>query len=253
MSLDNEVWIEPGDGSEKQLAIWRPDLSGTPKGALILVHSMGDQPLTSKTMRPLQDHLSLQGWASLSIGGPEVNKTSAPLKQTELQARAVSTLNAAMAFLHSKGQYNIALLGDGLGNAWVWSFAQQLTGMPETGPAKTQTLRSNTQSAEVSYDIRAIIMLNTHDAMLANPYLDEAFSQWPAKAPYPILDIYVENYGHSSPLAKKRRDQARQLGLTKYRQKRFPATPPLHLTEQNALFKYIRGFLDSQAEGIQLR
>jgi hypothetical protein len=80
--LDNEInsgevkWIDTAAGQDtegndsKFLALWRPDATGNPYGALLLLHGDGQTADAPGTINPIRENLSLFGWATLAISLP---------------------------------------------------------------------------------------------------------------------------------------------------------------------------------------
>jgi hypothetical protein len=81
---DALVWLETPT-KNKFLALWRPDRSGNPRGALLIVHSEGEHLAWPDTIRPLHASLPDHGWATLAVSlpdpaNPQIPKRTLPLK-----------------------------------------------------------------------------------------------------------------------------------------------------------------------------
>lgn len=63
------VKLQTGDG--EFIGIWQEDTSGTPVGALLMLHDASQMPDWPGQLQPLRQYLSQHGWATLSIGLPE--------------------------------------------------------------------------------------------------------------------------------------------------------------------------------------
>lgn len=63
---------------EQFMALWKPDTTGTPFGAVLILHGLGDTLNTPHTVRALRANLSLFGWATLSIGLPPLKPNQVP-------------------------------------------------------------------------------------------------------------------------------------------------------------------------------
>lgn len=81
------------------------DLSGQPRGAVIILHDSGQHPSWPFTAAALIDDLPLHGWDTLNIELP------APAIDSEAQAR----ITAAIKYYADQNQRNIALIGFGSG------------------------------------------------------------------------------------------------------------------------------------------
>lgn len=64
-SFEQPEWIEAG--SEKMLALYRPDTSGTPLGAALILHRGEQPPWWSNATEQMRMELSDYGWATLMI------------------------------------------------------------------------------------------------------------------------------------------------------------------------------------------
>lgn len=66
-------------GADKQvLALWRPDTSGEPFGAVLILHDDGEHPDWPKTIHPLRTNLPQFGWATLAISMPDTGVRKIP-------------------------------------------------------------------------------------------------------------------------------------------------------------------------------
>ena len=67
---DAFIWLETPT-KDKFLVLWRPDRSGIPRGALLIVPSEGEHLAWPDTIRPLHTSLPDHGWATLAVSLPD--------------------------------------------------------------------------------------------------------------------------------------------------------------------------------------
>jgi hypothetical protein len=67
---DALIWLETPT-KDKFLVLWRPDRSGIPRGALLIVPSEGEHLAWPDTIRPLHNSLPDHGWATLAVSLPD--------------------------------------------------------------------------------------------------------------------------------------------------------------------------------------
>ncbi len=150
---------------------------------------------------------------------------------------ALARLQASIDFLHQQGQFNIVLLGHGIGAARAACFVNQL---PLANP--------NAQSRP----IRALVLVNPRNHIEGS---DINLPECLRDPQLPVLDVY-----HGRQLLDRREAQARlhrsrRLGLRNYQQLRLP--PEAHLARssgnqegsESRLARRVRGFLERHARG----
>ncbi len=106
-------WLE-ADG-QKFLGIYTEDLSGTPKGGVIILHGIGAHPNWADVIYPLRTELPNYGWATLSIQMPILANEAELKDYIPLIKEATPRINAAQAFLKSKNVTPVALIAHSLG------------------------------------------------------------------------------------------------------------------------------------------
>jgi hypothetical protein len=74
-------WLETKDG--RFLAIWHQDVSGEPKGAALILPDENVNPASDSRLKNLQQYLSQNGWASLTLSLP-VQRESPPPENSHL-------------------------------------------------------------------------------------------------------------------------------------------------------------------------
>ncbi len=149
------------------------------------------------------------------------------------EERVSQRLQAAIAFLHSKGQFNIVLVGSG-------------TGATRAG----EYLRSLPPGSEANQrPIRALIMVNgrnhlpTGDANLVSCLTDSQL---------PVLDLYDNSNYRNQQEAATRKLHARRTRFAAYEQSQLAPLSASPEQLDNQLTRRIRGFLNKHARGVEL-
>ncbi len=147
-------------------------------------------------------------------------------------------LVAAMKFLHDKGQFNIVIMGSGVGAIRVHQFIKSITPVIEDEKLKEK----------IEKPIRASIILNAKNQ---HPFAQAPYKDWFFDPDIPILDIYTNN-------AQNRIDARVRKALGK--KKKAIAHSQIKLSElsyettwrENRLSRRIRSFLDAYVQGIEV-
>ncbi|VUD40370.1 hypothetical protein TDB9533_00156 [Thalassocella blandensis] len=69
------VWLGP---TQQVLALWRPETSGNPFGAVLILHDDGHHPDWPATINPVRNNLPQFGWATLSVSMPDTENKQIP-------------------------------------------------------------------------------------------------------------------------------------------------------------------------------
>ncbi len=175
----------------------------------------------------------------------EPEKEEAPQTPPKAPAedRAQERITAAIRWLNEQGQYNIAILGDGIGAIRASNFIAQVN-------------EENAASGNINI-IRGMVMLSPkHSVPSGETSLMTFFKQ----APMPTLDIYFGYQQHTLRAAQKRLHMARRAKFPQYQQLHLPETVSLPTVNRfntgnrqvgaNRLTQRIRGFLQKHARGV---
>lgn len=105
---------------DKFQARYIADLSGQPRGAVIILHDSGQHPTWPFTAAALIDDLPLHGWSTLNIELPApTSATAEPAAATPAalgsEAKTQARINAAIKYFTDQNQRNIVLVGFGSG------------------------------------------------------------------------------------------------------------------------------------------
>lgn len=116
--------------NEKFIALYSDEFTGTPRGAVIILHSMGGHADWPDVISPLRHSLPRHGWSTLSIQLPAFEKGARISDYSASINSAEQRIRAAIAHYKEMGNGNIVLLGHGLGAVMGASF---LAGNPDHG------------------------------------------------------------------------------------------------------------------------
>jgi len=306
---DSVVWL---DALEEQfLAIYEPEYTGAPQGAVLLLHGEGQHSSWPNTIKMIRSSLPRFGWNTLSMSLPnpdviphptrdvwpapdsqstpsegegEVNTegdsenadatpeqvpeggegneifndenntlgdgalppipnnrdsidTSAEVK-IPVEDRTVARIRAAMSYLNDQGQFNIVLLGDGVGAARAGHFFSRLPVPVITDP-----------DVKPIKPIRAVVIINARNH---NPLGDINLTSSLFDPEVPTLDIFFGLDKRNAYEAEQRKRYAQRHMHKIYKQVQLPAMSEVAQQGENRLSRRIRGFLQEHARGIKV-
>lgn len=165
--------------------------------------------------------------------------------ELEVQAR----IKAAMEYLNSRGQYNIVLLGQGLGAARAAAYLEAVTPPELTLPPGSQKNKRN--HSNVQRPIRALVLVNPRN-MLPSGEQEPMLVERILDRQLPILDIFYNLDYRDNIEAAARQRAAKQQQLSGYRQLQL-IWPTLERENQHSqLAKRVRGYLYKNARGVEI-
>ena len=308
---DSVVWL---DALEEQfLALYEREFTGSPLGAILLLHAEGQHSSWPQTIQMIRSSLPKYGWNTLSMSLPNPqaiphpkrdepapvqqpdtsNETegegpddaesvadsedeSSPVKATSgeeeeiydagqnglsdgsipeqipsnaaasvaelaipVEDRSLARIQAALSYLHDRGQFNIVLLGDGVGAARAGYFFTQLPS-PKTPKEGQKAIKP----------IRAVVILNARNHTPIGD-LDLLGSLFDPEVP--TLDIYFGQDRRNSMEAELRKQYTQRQQFQVYKQIRLPAMSNVSQQGENRLSRRIRGFLQEHARGVEVK
>ena len=232
-------------GGEKTLALFKQDTTGTPAGALLIIHDLGHNPDWPGPIRRLRRQLPNYGWSTLSI---QADHNKAPRTPNTMTAKADATpaeqnaqankmrleksrkalglrIRSAFKFLNRQGLYNIVVVAQG------------------THARFAVTILKDVPTSSIA----GFITLNiTHDN---DQRLEEIATQM-SKITAPILDL-VPELGHQHEFARFRITKTNQNLKKNYQQYTIPSANHAFAGAEDFLVKRIRGWLKTNAGGMQ--
>lgn len=245
------IWLD--EGKDRFFSIFMPDLSGTPKGGLIILHDVGSHPNQPEVIAPIRTKLPQHGWATLAIQLSPMKQVADYAKQQETTNKRI---NKAIEYLQQTGLGNIVLIGHGSG-----------------AMAASAYLANKPSSAIQGFVAISLAVLPKRDDPDNIPKLIENIS-------LPILDIYgsrdfssVTDSAHDRSMAarissdqatrQKRLEpymrsaqamssQQKRQGYIAYRQIRIEGASHDFRGSEEILTKRITGWLERHAKGVAI-
>jgi len=100
---------------QKFLAIYTPETTDKPRGAVILLHGQGVHPDWPQVISPLRTSLPAEGWATLSLQMPVLVNEAKETDYIPLFPEVGGRIKAGINFLDKKGIKQIIIVGHSLG------------------------------------------------------------------------------------------------------------------------------------------
>ncbi len=164
---------------------------------------------------------------------PAVGNTLSPEEVVEKR------LEAAIAFLHDKGLFNIIMVGSGSGAIRAHRFINQIT----------PKIDNPTLKAKFKKPVHALIMINATNQLSDT---EEPYTEWFNDPSIPVLDIYLKDGYSNESDAKMRKILAKQKRVETYEQVAISSLNSETHWDQNKLSRRIRGFLEKKVAGIEI-
>jgi len=225
--IDGEaVWLTAG--GQRFLAIFTPAETPETRGAAILLHGIGAHPDWPEVIHPLRTALPGYGWATLSLQMPVLANEAKASDYLPLFDEVAPRIHAGVKWLKLHGILNQVLIAHSLGTAMASDY---LAGKPD--PA-----------------IRAYVGIGMIEPK-ADPRLGNVAAL--KKIRLPVLDIYgSQDLDSVRQAAPARVRAARAAGNRRYTQVEMPGADHFFTDHENALMRRIRGWLQRQADGMEL-
>ncbi len=174
-----------------------------------------------------------------SVNSNAANNTKVPESQADqlkvpAEDIAVARLHAAINYLHQQGQFNIVLMGSGMGALRSVCFLKDIP-----------KLNESTQSRL----IRSLVMINARNRL---PNDDRQLHKCLNTPEMPVLDVYVGQDDRNHTEAKERRKYAHRKNYETYQQIRLPELARNTMLGENRLSRRVRGFLESHSRGVKI-
>lgn len=251
-------------GDESFLALWKPANADEPKGAVVIVPGADESADWPVAVGPLRNKLPDVGWASLSLTMPDAyndgvfaraadapatddkaaadkdkEKAPDPAASAEADAAAAAAqaaeqaerdkataekvfarIDSAVAFAQQNKAHSVVLLGHGTGAYWV---ARYMSERP--APA-----------------IQKLVMVTPVETALQKPSLVELLPTLKV----PTSDFVNRDLPVPRQQAKDRLDVSKRIKNAKFTQVALTAVPGNRASEQDQLFRRVRGWLEAE-------
>jgi Protein of unknown function (DUF3530) len=147
---------------------------------------------------------------------------------------AVARLHAAIDYLHQQGQFNIVLMGSGVGALRSVCFLKEIPALNATSQTRL---------------IRSLVIINARNRL---PNDDRQLHSCLDTPDMPVLDIYTGLEERNQVEAKERRKYAQRKRYETFQQLRLPELARNTMLGENRLSRRIRGFLEKHARGVKI-
>ncbi len=295
---------------EKFLALWQPDRTGNPFGAVLILNGEGQSVDEPDEINAIRNNLSHYGWATLSVhlpppkthdipprpspapktdkkdeaqdaadgtgteesdtssnqeeGSPATDtmqsnsdaaKQSTTDQSTAGQSAAMqknqdhpedlskARINAAITFLNEQGQYNIVMVGHGVGAARAMRYIDATSSGKNAGTAKVKS------RGKIQRLIRALVLVQARNHI---PETDDQLTDYFSDPSLPILDLYFGDHFLDRIDTKARAKAARAARIENYYQIKILRPTETDEGSENRLTRRIRGFLNKHAKGVEV-
>ena len=222
------------------LSLYEQDFTGNPVGAILILNAEGQHSNWPETSRRIRLSLPEFGWNTLSTQLPPPRPEPVPpgeaeaAAQIDVEALSLARLHRSIEYLHERGQFNIILIGNGVGAARAACYISEL-------PASSQPSQSRL--------IRAMVFVNARNRI---PGSDKQLQDCLPDPAVPVLDIYTGGQQRDHLEAEQRLKSSRRRGFAIYQQLHFPDPGQTTSQGENLLSRRIRGFLDRHAKGVKV-
>ena len=281
---DGLVWVE--HYPEPFLAYWQPDRSGIPKGALLILHAEGANPVWQNTTRPLHESLPDYGWATFAIALPNhdakpIPKRSIPVKTAVVkidesdaaveadqpseesenddqiavsvppETEAIDNTPPALDVIDGRLESALRFLHDqGQFNIVIMGSGVNAVIAQQFSTRITPKIENANLQGQLEKPIRAMVLVNSKNKL---PTAAEEFVEWFSDAELPVLDVFFEHDPRNQHYAKQRKRLAKQKNLQAYQQVALKEISSEHVWRENKLSRRIRSFLEKNASGVEVR
>lgn len=185
-----------------------------------------------------------EGSSAESVDDPLVATAPTPDRE-EVIEHIHKHIEAATAYLHEQGQYNVVLLAEGSSAYWALQHLDKAVPPPAVESADKKS------KGIIDRAFRAVVLMN---ASAPEGEEQKLLSDALNHPDIPIFDVFTDFYLETLDAAEERRQVAKQKGYENYIVRRLPpangATPE---STETLLTKAIRGFLQKYAQGVELK
>ncbi len=221
------VWLE--DGPQSFPAVYAEHQAVNPKGAVLLLHDVGEHADWSTIIRPLRYELNAAGWSVLSLSMPVPAKGEPLSVYGRHQPLVLQRITAAVAWLKEKKLFNLVFVGHGIGGAWAVNYVA-------------------TNPDDKSLVAIVGISISTSAEHQAESKLLESLE----KLKQPFLEVVAERDKPSVLSSLEGRRKAVGKSEVMYQQRQIRGAEPHFQLFQQQLSKTIRGWLSKNAAEMEV-
>ena len=123
--LDGDVEYLTLENGQEVFSIYMESEKDKPKGGVIVLHNRGQHPNWADTIKPLRTGLTENGWHTLSVQMPVLDKDAKYYDYVPIFPYSHKRIDAAINFYKEKGINNIVLIAHGCGVHMSMSFVDK--------------------------------------------------------------------------------------------------------------------------------
>ena len=227
LMVGDAQWLTAND--QKFLAIYAEHTTAKAQGAAIVIHGSGVHPNWPDVVYPLRTQLPDHGWQTLSIQMPILANDANYKEYAPLFVEIAPRINAAIAFLRSKGISNIVIVAHSLGSTMSGYY---LAKNPNSG-------------------VKAFVAVGVPGILFDDNERD--FLQSLKTINIPVLDIFgSRDLDGVLASADQKAKVARKAGNKHYNQLKVDGANHFFVDKQDDLVKRVRGWLKTNAAGKEI-
>lgn len=253
-SAEEIIWLGEGDG--KFLGLARPDLTGTNRGGVVLLHPMGAHPDWPEVIAPLRRAVPNYGWTSLAIQLPAFGRDTGIEAYAPTLDEAAQRIRSAVARLRSRSIDNIVLIGYGLGATLGAAF---LAENPESGVSRLIAISMRSQGASsprldgpAQLERIALPVLDVYGSRDLRAVVSSAAARSAAARKASHTASRQKNLAPYRMSASAQEGFSKRHGLIAYRQLRITGADHSFIGYEPVLIKRVIGWLKHHAGGITM-
>lgn len=236
-----QLWLQTG--ADRFFVRMLPDLTGTPRGAVLILHDAGQHPSWPFTVAALFDTLPLHGWHTLALELPgpgsaplaPVEASPSPAEEPATETAATGeSLTEQLSALEQQVQARIdTTLGQLTAAEGAPSFVA-LIAFGHSAPRAAQALLRRPEAQP----FRALVLVDAANEIAGVPALPHLL---------PLSDVPVEDILQSEDRLALTAQNERWRATLYQRERTYRTAqlPPLNSSKPGVLIKRIRGFLQS--------
>lgn len=117
--------VDLNDGKRDFLGIYTETDADTPKGAVLVLHGRGFHPDWADVVQPLRVGLTEEGWASLSLQMPVLEKQAKYYDYVPVFPEAHARIDAGLRYLREQGYERVVLIAHSCGAHMAMSWIDE--------------------------------------------------------------------------------------------------------------------------------
>ncbi len=195
---------------------------------------------TEKSMDSSTESTSPDKGAPKADPSMQMSKMNGKKAKDDPEVVSRARLQSAIAFLKEQGQYNIVLVGHGIGATRALKYIDHLIGGKKS---------NNVKGGKIQRPIRAAVLISARNLI---PQTGEHIRQYYNDRSLPILDLYYGDHYLDEIETRQRIKIAKSEGMQHYYQLKVLKPSESDDSDENRLTRRVRGFLNKHAKGVEI-